>query len=108
MEATSQREVISHEPARCETAPALVVARTMPALGAFREQADEARRRARWLMQCSLAEHHARWVALPKIIRIYEALRLGRRLDLIARDLRTLAADLEATASEINLTWDAA
>ncbi len=69
-----------------------------PALGAFVGTAAviERRQRARWVMQMSFTDYVARRRTLTNLVTIHEAVRLGRRLDLAAEDLRSLADDLDA------------
>lgn len=67
------------------------------ALGAFNytPEAIDNRERAKWLMRLSFADYVARTRAVADITLIHEACCRGRRLDLLAGDLRALAAELE-------------
>lgn len=72
--------------------------RDKPALGAFVNLPEMVERReaARQAMRMSLADFIARRSALADLAGIHESLRRGRRLDLVASDLRTVADELDA------------
>ncbi|HSH59907.1 MAG TPA: hypothetical protein VK988_09765 [Acidimicrobiales bacterium] len=71
--------------------------RDKPALGAFVSSPAVVARGdvARWAMQMSIIDYQARTRFLTKITFIHEACCRGRRLDLLAEDLRSLAEELE-------------
>lgn len=77
-----------------------------PALGAYRAQQEAARARGRWLMRCTRAETAARAVAISQVVDLHQGLRTGRRLDIIARQLRLTADELDQVTSRLNLQFD--
>ncbi len=69
-----------------------------PALGAYLSTPAviESRAAARWAMKMSMADYSARRSTMSKLVMVHEAVRLGRRLDLVAKDLRAVAGELDA------------
>lgn len=84
-----------------------LVAVDQPALGAFLNLPDleEAKDRARWSYRISRLDYAARTDAIRRLSRIYDGLRTGRRLDLIADDLTALAARLEDVPQPLVGGW---
>ena len=66
-----------------------------PALGAFANQVAARRKTAHRMMRMSLEDFGARRKALTDLVLVHEATRCGRRLDLVACDLRSLAMQFD-------------
>lgn len=81
-----------------------------PALGAFldRPAVLAAWEHYRWLQVMSLTDYRARGGALHRLLLIHEAARVGRRLDLVAVDLRGLADELDGVPQRREGGWRAA
>jgi hypothetical protein len=72
-----------------------------PALGFYlRDPAVIRRRRdaaarGRWFMEQTMAEHHTRCAAMQQLGCLYDQIRTGRNLTIVAEQLMILAAQLE-------------
>lgn len=75
----------------------------MKTIGYYLKTPEVAHRRsiAAWNMRCALAGLRARAAVLRRLADLYDEVRCGRTLDVIARELRALADDLDAIPARL-------